>query len=93
MMNMIVFEFRDAEKKFFEEHKFQDLNITFFSEPLNEDFVETLDQELLDNTNIISVLSLLLLIPIIANVKYYIFNKVNYNKYTWNNYCEANMTT
>lgn len=55
MMNMIVFEFRDAEKKFFEEHKFQDLNITFFSEPLNEDFVETLDQELLDNTNIISV--------------------------------------
>ena len=35
----------------------------------------------IQSTNIISVLSLLLLIPIIANVKYYIFNKVNYNKW------------
>lgn len=54
-MNMIVFEFREAEKKFFEENKFRDFNITFFPECLNEEFVETLDPELLEKTNIISV--------------------------------------
>lgn len=54
-MNMIVFEFRDAEKSFFEKHKFQGYNITFFKESLDEDFVEKLDPELLENTHIISV--------------------------------------
>ncbi len=54
-MNMLMFDFRDAEKKFFEDNKFQDFNITFFSESLNEDFVQTLSPELLENTNIISV--------------------------------------
>ena len=49
-MNMIVFEFREAEKKFFEENKFRDFNITFFPECLNEEFVETLDPELLEKT-------------------------------------------
>jgi len=54
-MNMIVFDFREAEKKFFEENNFQDFNITFFSESLNKNFVETLPEDLLENTNIISV--------------------------------------
>lgn len=54
-MNMLVFEFREAEKKFFEENNFQDFNITFFPECLNEEFVETLAPELLEDTNIISV--------------------------------------
>lgn len=54
-MNMIVFDLRDSEKKFFEKNKFQDFNITFFSESLNENFVQTLSEDLLENTNIISV--------------------------------------
>lgn len=54
-MNMVLFEFRDTEKKFFEQHSFKDYNITFFTECLNEDFVESLPDELLENTNIISV--------------------------------------
>ena len=54
-MNMLVFEFREAEKKFFEENNFQDFNITFFPECLNEEFVENLAPELLEDTNIISV--------------------------------------
>lgn len=54
-MNMIIFEYRDAEKKFFETNEFRDYNITFFKEPLNEDFVDTLSEDLLGNTNIISV--------------------------------------
>lgn len=54
-MNMIVFDFRDAEKKFFEDHNFKDFHITFFSESLNDSFVQTLPEELLEDTNIISV--------------------------------------
>ncbi len=54
-MNMLVFELRDAEKKFFENNDFKDYNITFFPEPLNDEFVETLSPELLESTNVISV--------------------------------------
>ncbi len=54
-INMLMFEFREPEKKFFEKNNFKDYNISFFSECLNEDSVETLPQELLENTNIISV--------------------------------------
>lgn len=54
-VNMIVFEFRENEKKFFEDNNFENFNIIFYTECLNEDFVKTLPQDLLDNTNVISV--------------------------------------
>lgn len=54
-INMLVFEYRDSEKKFFADNKFDNFNIMFYSECLNEDFLKTLPQDVIDNANIISV--------------------------------------
>lgn len=54
-VNMIVFEYRDEEKKFFEENNFDNFNIIFYKECLNEDFVKTLPQDVKDGAAIISV--------------------------------------
>ncbi len=54
-INMLMFEFREEEKKFFENNNFKDYNISFFTECLNENSVEKLPADLLENTNVISV--------------------------------------
>ena len=52
-MKMLVFDFRDSEKEFFEKNKFPDFDITFIKEPLNE--MSQLSQEQFDETDVISV--------------------------------------
>ncbi len=52
-MKMLMFDFRDSEKEFFERNLFQDFEITFISEPLNE--MSQLTQEQYDETDVISV--------------------------------------
>ncbi len=52
-MKMLMFDFRESEKDFFEKNKFSDIDITFISQPLNE-FTE-LSPEQLESTDVISV--------------------------------------
>lgn len=54
-IKMLIFDFRDSEKKFFEENKFENFDITFFKESLNEDTVNNLTNEQLEQTAVISV--------------------------------------
>ena len=54
-IKMLIFDFRDSEKKFFENNKFEDFDITFFKESLNEESVKNLTDEQLEQTAIISV--------------------------------------
>lgn len=54
-IKMLVFDFRDSEKQFFKEHKFEHFDITFYQESLNDASVENLSQDELDNTTVISV--------------------------------------
>ena len=35
-MKMLMFDFRESEKEFFEKNEFIDFDITFFSEPLDD---------------------------------------------------------
>ena len=53
---MLFFDYRDSEKQFFE--KFKDVSVfdlKFFNHPLNEETVETLSEEDLAQTMIVSV--------------------------------------
>ena len=50
---MLMFDFRESEKDFFEQNKFSDIDITFISEPLNE--LSVLTEEQLCETDVISV--------------------------------------
>ena len=52
-MKMLMFDFRDSEKDFFERNEFPDFDITFIKEPLNE--MSQLSQEQYDETDVISV--------------------------------------
>lgn len=52
-MKMLMFDFRDSEKGFFEKHELKDFEITFIKNPLDEK--TELTQEQLDDTVIISV--------------------------------------
>lgn len=52
-MKMIVFDFRDSERDFFNRNDFPDFDITFIKEPLNE--MSQLTQEQYDETDVISV--------------------------------------
>lgn len=54
-IKMLIFDFRDSEKQFFEDNKFENFDITFFKESLNEDTVNTLTPEQLEETSVISV--------------------------------------
>lgn len=54
-IKMLIFDFRDSEKKFFEENKFENFDITFIKESLNEDTVNNLTEEQLEQTAVISV--------------------------------------
>lgn len=52
-MKMLIFDFRESEKDFFERNDFQDFDITFISEPLNE--MSNLTEEQLQQTDVVSV--------------------------------------
>ncbi|MCM1339909.1 MAG: hypothetical protein NC191_09590 [Muribaculaceae bacterium] len=52
---MLFFDYRDSEEKFFENNKFDNFDIKFFSESLNEDTLSLLTEEDFENTLIISV--------------------------------------
>lgn len=54
-INILMFEFRDAEQKYFDKYKDEHFKITFYKECLNEDFLKKIPQEILDNTTVISV--------------------------------------
>ena len=54
-INILMFEYRDAEKKFFENNEIENCNITFFKECLTEEFLDSVPQKLLDETTAISV--------------------------------------
>ena len=50
---MLMFDFRDSEKEFFNTHEFKDFEIEFIKEPLNE--MSVLTEKQLSETDIISV--------------------------------------
>ncbi len=52
-MKMLMFDFRDSEKAFFNKNDFPDFDITFIKEPLNE--MSVLTQEQYEETDVISV--------------------------------------
>ena len=52
-MKMLLFDFRESEKEFFETREFKDIDITFIKAPLNED--TELTEEQLRETDVISV--------------------------------------
>ncbi len=52
-MKMLVFDFRDSEKEFFDKNNLNDFELTFIKEPLNSETV--LNERLLNDTDIISV--------------------------------------
>ena len=52
-MQMLMFDFRDSEKDFFEENEFQDFEITYIKEPLNE--MTNLSDKQYEETDVISV--------------------------------------
>lgn len=52
-MKMLMFDFRDSEKEFFNKNEFPDFDITFIKEPLNE--MTQLEQNQYNETDIISV--------------------------------------
>ena len=52
-MKMLMFDFRDSEKEFFNKNDFPDFDITFIKEPLNE--MSQLTQEQYEQTDIISI--------------------------------------
>lgn len=54
-IKMLIFDFRDSEKNFFKNNKFDNFDITFFKESLNENTVKNLTDEQLEQTSVISV--------------------------------------
>lgn len=52
-MKMLMFDYRDSEKSFFDKNDFPDFEITFIHEPLNE--MSQLTKEQFDETDVISV--------------------------------------
>lgn len=54
-INMLVFEMRETEEKFFKSRSFEGFNFTFFDECLNEEFAENLSEDILKNATVISI--------------------------------------
>ncbi len=54
-IDMLLFEYRKPEEKFFEEYDNSCFNIKFFKESLNEATVENIPPEVLENITVISV--------------------------------------
>ena len=52
-MKMLMFDFRESERDFFNKNDFQDIDITFIKEPLNE--TTELPDEIYEETDVISV--------------------------------------
>ena len=52
-MKMLMFDFRDTEKEFFQNNELVDFDLSFIREPLNADF--NLSEEQKNETDIISV--------------------------------------
>ena len=52
-MKMLMFDFRESERDFFNKNDFQDIDITFIKEPLNE--TTELSDEIYEETDVISV--------------------------------------
>ncbi len=52
---MLFFDYRESEKKFFEQHKFENYDIKFFTESLNDETINMLSEEDFEQTMIISV--------------------------------------
>lgn len=52
---MLLFDYRESEKKFFEENKYENFKIKFFKESLNEETIKKLSNEDLEKTMVISV--------------------------------------
>ena len=52
-MKMLIFDFRESEKEFFNNNEFKDFDITFINEPLNS--LTQLTEEQWNETDIISV--------------------------------------
>ena len=52
-MKMLLFDFRESERDFFNRHEFKDFDITFIEEPLNE--MSQLSEEQLNETDVVSV--------------------------------------
>ena len=50
-MKMLLFDFRESEKPFFEKNEFTDFEITFIPEPLNENF--KLTEQQLEETDVV----------------------------------------
>lgn len=54
-MKMLMFDYRESEKEFFNNNKFEDFDITFFSFPLNKYTLKDIPQNLKNEAEIISV--------------------------------------
>ena len=54
-IKMLIFDFRESEREFFRGRDLDNFDITFFSESLNEETVKNLSEEILNNTNVVSV--------------------------------------
>jgi len=54
-VTMLVFDYRENEKGFFEIHNLENFDIKFFEESLNEETLKNLPPEIIDNTSVISV--------------------------------------
>lgn len=52
-MRMLIFDFRESEKEFFEKNEFIDFDITFINEPLND--ITQLTEEQKNETSLISI--------------------------------------
>lgn len=54
-IKMLFYDYREAEKSFFEQNKLDNFDIKFFKESLNSETVKNLSQEEKDNVSVISV--------------------------------------
>lgn len=54
-LKMLIFDYKDAEKKFFKRHQFHDFDIEFFESSLNEITVGNLPQEIKESASVISI--------------------------------------
>ena len=54
-INMLIFEIKEAERKYFETNTFCDYNINFYEECLDIDFIKNLSEDTLEKTNVISI--------------------------------------
>lgn len=54
-VKMLMFDYRETEKAFFEKNKFEDFDITFYEKPLNAQTLAKIPQEVRDSASVISV--------------------------------------